>query len=400
MSWRALGAVVVLVATGAMASLPARSGPALLDFSAQEIARIQQHGPWPLPPGRDPGNRLSGQAAAIALGQQLFFDRRLSPDGRLSCASCHIPAKAFADGRVRSQGRVLLDRNAPSVWNAVHERWHGWDGASDSLWSQALRPLSDPRELASNAAHVARVIRQDAQLACRWVQVFGSLPQADAQVTLVDAAKALGAFGATLVSGATPFDHFRDALARGDRAAAERYPLAAQRGLRLFVGRGQCQLCHVGPMFSNGEFADIGVPFFVRPGVVDPGRHGGIQALMSSPFNLMSAWSDGPDEAALKTRHVDLQHRNFGEFKVPSLRNVADTAPYMHNGRIASLRDVVRHYSRLDLDRLHADGENILKPLLLTTRESSDLEAFLRSLSAADARRWRANPTPVCQSVP
>jgi cytochrome c peroxidase len=403
MTWQALGALVVaMVAAVAAAPLPSRAEAAagLLDFSAEEIARIQQHGPWPPPAARDAGNRLSGQSEAIALGQQLFFDPRLSPDGRMACASCHVPAKAFTDGRARSLGRGLLDRNAPSLWNAVHERWHGWDGASDSLWAQALRPLTDPREMRTSAAHVARVLVQDAQLACRWTRVFGAPPQADAQATLVDAAKALAAFNASLVSGPTPFDRFRDALARGDRAAAARYPMPAQRGLRLFVGRGQCQLCHVGPMFSNGEFGDIGVPFFVRPGVVDPGRHGGIQVLKASPFNLLSGWSDGPDDAALKTRHVDLQHRNFGEFKVPGLRNVADTAPYMHNGRLATLRDVVQHYARLNLERLHADGENILKPLALTGQESSDLEAFLRSLSAPDARRWKPARTRACQASP
>jgi len=372
-------------------------GGGVLDFDGDEIGRILQHGPWPPPPAVDPGNRWSAQPAAVALGRQLFFERRLSADGRMSCATCHVPARAFTDGRAKSQGRVLLDRNAPALWNAVHERWQGWDGATDSLWSQALRPLTDPREMGSNAAHVARVVREDAQLSCRWQAVFGGPPQADAEATLVQAAKAIGAFNASLVSGRTPFDNFRDALARGDRAAATRYPLAAQRGLRLFVGRGQCHLCHVGPMFSNGEFADIGVPFFVRPGVVDPGRHGGIRALQASPYNLLSPWSDGPDAAALKTRHVDLQHRNFGEFKVPSLRNVAKTAPYMHDGQLATLRDVLRHYSTLNLDRLHADGDAILQPLRLTAAETRDLLAFLRSLSAPDATRWQAGPLPGCR---
>ena len=107
-----------------------------------------------------------------------------------------------------------------------------------------------------------------------------------------------------------------------------RYLLPAQRGRRLFIGRSQCSTRHVGAMFSNGEFADIGAAFFVKPGVVDPGRHGGITALRASPCHLLGRHSDAPaGAAALKTRHVNLQHRSFGEFKVPSLRNVADTAP-------------------------------------------------------------------------
>jgi cytochrome c peroxidase len=199
---------------------------------------------------------------------------------------------------------------------------------------------------------------------------------------LVDASKAIAAFLETLDSGRTPFDEFRDALARGDRAAAARYPVAAQRGLRIFVGRGNCSFCHFGPAFTNGEFADVGIPYFVAPGRVDPGRHGGIQQLLADRFNLLGSHSDDASGAAAsKTRHVALQHRNYGEFKVPGLRNVGRTAPYMHNGRLATLRDVVRHYSELDEERLHADGERILRPLKLTGQETEDLVAFLESLS-------------------
>lgn len=397
--WLALASALVSAAALAAPAAP-RQGQ-LLDFTSAERQSILQHGPWPPPPARDPGNALHGQTEAIALGRLLFFDKRLSADGKMSCASCHVPARAFADGLARSMGREPLDRNAPTLWNAVHERWQGWDGAADSLWSQAIRPLVDPREMAASPGQVARVIASDPQLSCRWQRLFGTPPASDASdATLVQAGKAIGAFNATLVSGPTPFDTFREALARGDRRTAARYPLAAQRGLRLFVGRGQCNVCHVGPMFSNGEFGDIGMPFFVRPGQVDPGRHGGISALLASPFNLLSRWSDGPPEAALKTRHVELQHRNFGEFKVPSLRNVAVTAPYMHDGQLATLRDVVRHYSELNLERLHADGESILKPLRLTPGESADLEAFLRTLTDPRAGRWKPGPLAAVRCPP
>lgn len=404
--------------------------PALLAFSADERRRIARHGPWPPPPSLDAGNALAGNAAAVALGQRLFFDARLSPDGRLACASCHLPGLAFSDGQPRSVGRpdpvlaasklqVPLDRNAPSLWNAGHQRWYGWDGAFDSLWSQALHPLMAPREMAADAGHLARVIAEDADLSCRWRQVFGgprlrpaggngpvggsgpasggsNRSQLSDEGVAVDLAKVLGAFVASLVSGRTPFDDFRDALARNDRRTAARYPLAAQRGLRLFVGRGRCSTCHVGPLFSNGEFGDIGLPFFVRPGVVDPGRHAGITALRASPYNLLGPWADntvsGAADAARKTRYVDQQQRNFGEFKVPSLRNVAATAPYMHDGQLATLGAVLDHYSTLDPERLHADGEQILQALHLSPDEHADLLAFLNSLSDPRAAQWRAAP--------
>ncbi|MFM8769413.1 MAG: cytochrome-c peroxidase, partial [Rubrivivax sp.] len=296
------------------------------------------------------------------------------------------------DGRARSVGVAELDRNAPTLLDAAHERWLGWDGAADSLWGQSIRPLLDAREMASSAEHLQAELARQPALAAAWWRVFGQEVRAqEPQTVLVGTAKAISAYVATLVSGRTPFDEFRDALARGDQAAAARYPLAAQRGLQLFIGRGNCQLCHGGPRFTHGEFADIGLRFFVRPGVVDAGRFAGIEALKASPHNLLSRWADapppgGPDEAP-KTPHEDATHRNFGEFKVPGLRQVARTAPYMHDGQLATLEAVVQHYSELNLERLHADGEQVLRPLHFSPQEAQDLAAFLRSLTAPGSKR-------------
>lgn len=395
MSWRALAGAWLLAAAVVPTALAADHRAPV--FTPQERARILAHGPWPPATGRDPGNAHSGRREAIALGQHLFFDPRLSPDGRMSCASCHLPAKAFTDGRARSHGREPLDRNAPSLWNAVHERWWGWDGAADSLWSQAIRPLTDPRELASHPGHLRQLLSGDPELACRWRRAFAAPPPADDEALLVLTAKALGAFVGSLVSGRTTFDRFRDALSRGDTRAQARYPADAQRGLQLFVGRGRCHLCHAGPGFSNGEFADIGAGFFVRPGDVDTGRHGGIRALLSSRYNLLSEHANLRGDDALKTRHIALQHRNFGEFKVPSLRNVSLTAPYLHDGQIATLDGVVRHYAEINLERLHADGERILEPLHLSAGEHADLLAFLNSLADPQALAWQPARWPACR---
>ena len=234
----------------------------------------------------------------------------------------------------------------------------------------------------SDVARVAAAVRADVGMRARYRAAFGREPPANDEAVAVDVAKALAAYQETLVSGRTPFDDFRDALARGDRAAAARYPMAAQRGLAIFVGAGNCSVCHSGPRFSNGEFHDIGIAFFVEPGRVDPGRHEGIRKLQASRYNLLGPFNDDPARStATSTRFVALDHRNYGEFKVPSLRDAARTAPYMHNGSLASLRDVVRHYSQLDEDRLHADGERILKPLGLVKYDVDDLVAFLESLS-------------------
>jgi cytochrome c peroxidase len=254
--------------------------------------------------------------------------------------------------------------------------------------------------MGASASLVAKVVRADAGLECRYRAAFGG-PQPDDERLLVDAAKAIAAFVATRTSGRTPFDEFRDALARSDRTAAARYPLAAQRGLQLFVGKGSCSVCHFGAGFTNSEFHEIGVPFMLAPGRVDPGRHGGIKRLVADPYNLLGKYNDDPSRAsATKTRHVELQHANFGQFKTPGLRDVARTAPYMHNGRLATLRDVVRHYSELDLERLHTHGEQLLRPLKLSEQETDDLVAFLDSLTDPGATAAPAADRPVAGCKP
>ena len=366
-------------------------------FSDAEVRAIAAHGPWPPAFRPDPSNRVSGNTEAIDLGERLFFERRLSANGEHSCSRCHLPERNWTDGEARARGLALTDRNTPSLANVRLARWFGWDGAHDSLWSQGMRPILDAKEMGSSAAQVAKRVREDADLSCRYRRVFGA-PASEDEKVLVDVAKALAAFQETLVSGRTPFDEFRDALVKGDKAGIAKYPESAQRGLQIFIGKGSCNTCHVGPAFTNGEFHDTGVPFFIEPGRVDPGRHEGIKKLLSSRYNLLGKYNgDAARSSATGTRHVVLEHRNFGEFKTPSLRNLAMTAPYMHNGRLATLRDVVNHYSTISPDRLHSDGEAILKPLQLSERETQDLVAFLESLQDGGESYSRRAFVPDCR---
>jgi cytochrome c peroxidase len=353
----------------------------LPDYTPEERQRILSHGPWPPKAAADPSNRVSGKPEAVAFGEKLFFEPRLSGTGSVLCATCHAPFRAFQDGRARAFGLEDVDRNTPSILNARFGRWFGWDGGQDSLWSQSIRPLLDPREMNASAAHVSRVVKEI--FAADYEKAFGRRPASSDDEILVDVGKALAAFQETLVSGRTPFDEFRDALERDDQASMRKYPLAAQRGLKIFVGRGNCSLCHFGPQFTNGEFADIGIPFFLKGGKVDPGRSEGLRKLKESPYTLVGRFNDDRGgKSAVSTRHVEPQHRNFGEWRVPGLREVARTAPYMHNGHLATLRDVAKYYSEINEERLHSDGEKILRPLKLTQSEIDDLVAFLESLSA------------------
>ncbi len=366
---------------------PALAQPVL--FTTQEHDAILAHGPWPpdMPP--DPSNRVSGKAGAIAFGRTLFFNTRLSESKDLSCASCHDPARAFADAKPRSIGIAPVDRNSIALANLRLNRWFGWDGKSDSLWAQSIHPILDRRELGATAELIAGRVADSADLRAAYNSVFGTkLDGARPEAVLVDLAKALAAYQETLITPPTAFDRFRDALETDDRAGIAAFPEAAKRGLRLFLGRGNCALCHSGPNFTNGEFHDVGISHFAAPGRVDPGRHGGIAVMRASPFNLLGPYSDDAARGtAAPTLFVEPLHRNWGEFRVPSLRNVGATGPYMHDGSLPDLVTVAQHYSDIPEERLHADGERLLVPLRLSADEIADLLAFLRSLDGDPRER-------------
>lgn len=371
-------AAIVTCTTAAVANEP----DGLL-LSEEEIAKIIRHGPWPPERQRDPSNRVSGEPLAIAFGKKLFFDPRLSANGKIACSTCHDPELGWTDGKPKAGGLARLDRNTQSLFNAAGNRWFGWDGRNDSLWAHSIGPILDPKEMGLLPDKVKALVLSDEELTGLYSETFGASPAGRVAIDLVvDLAKAMAAFQETITSGRTTFDDFRDALARGDLAASMAYPVSAQRGAALFVGRGRCNLCHVGPRFTNDEFDDAGVPYFTGPGRVDRGRHGGIQKLKASKFNLLGRYNDNPEKAdGWATRQVAKTHRTFGQFKVPSLRQLTFTAPYMHDGSLGTLEDVARHYSTINLDRIHSDGALVLEPLNLSPQESGDLVSFLKTLS-------------------
>ncbi len=351
------------------------------EFGAAERALIAQHGPWPPQLARDDSNAVSENEAAIRLGEMLFFDHGLGNDSKFSCATCHDPGKGFSDGRVTGQGRRQLPRNTPSLLNLKASRWYGWGGEHDSLWAQSIRPILAFDEMASTPQIVKDVLLGRERYRQLYRSAFGSEVADDGgELILVHAGKALAAYQETLVSERGAFDDFRDALLDNDAAGIEAYPQAAQRGLRIFIGKGGCNRCHIGPRFTSGEFGNVGISL-VSPGGVDTGRFHGIERLEANPYNLLGIFNDGdPKQNAIGTGEVRATPRNRGEFKIPSLRGVALTAPYMHNGSIKSLREVVMHYSELDLERVNADARNLLRPLKLSETEIDDLVSFLESL--------------------
>jgi cytochrome c peroxidase len=348
-------------------------------FSEAEVRAILAHGPWPTPIATDPSNRASGKRPAIELGERLFFDPRLSAEGRFSCGTCHVPERNWTDNRTLGFAAAEVSRNTPTLMNVRLGRWFGWDGASDSLWSQSIRPILDRRELGASPAHVADLIRKDDQLACRYRRTFGAAPGTDDEAVLVDVGKVLAAFVETFESPPTPFDRFRRALARGEPLKAGLYSDAAERGLKLFIGKGNCSTCHSGPNFSSGEFQDNGFSARGRP---DPGRVEGLKHVQASRFNLHGRYNDDPQRGVRAPRAGD------EGFKVPTLRHLMLTAPYGHHGEFATIAEVVRHYSE--------QGSAKLKPLKLSAQEQTDLVVFLESLSTL-SNPWRPEDHARCQ---
>ncbi|MFN0216979.1 MAG: cytochrome-c peroxidase [Saprospiraceae bacterium] len=348
------------------------------------------------------------QTAEQRLGKALFFDPRLSKNGQLSCASCHNPEKNWADGRPKSMGLEMGSRNTPSLWNVRDNRWFFWDGRADSRWSQALKPIESPIEMGGNRLSVYHLINNDAKYAQLYAEAFGISPRythdADFPANgcpshhnlelkqhwnaldtveksfvndlFVNVGKAIAAFEALIVSDSSRFDQYALGVKTGDDKLKAALNENEQIGLKLFIIAG-CINCHNGPDFTDKEFHNIRLPQLTSP--PDSGRASGIRELFSDPFNGLSNRNDPGFENPI--RFIRQVPRNFGEFKTPSLRNVTRTAPYMHDGRFATLEEVLAYYNTLKnaADTLPG-AETVLQPLFLNQDELKDLLLFLSTL--------------------
>lgn len=396
------------------ADLPeALETPEAVVFTPEEQRRIFQHSPLP-PPPPDPTNRVADSAPAALLGQRLFFETRLSDSGRMACATCHRPLLGWSNGQPLGQGTGRPTRlHVPTLWNVAYNRWFFWDGRADTAWTQALEPLENPAEIGTNRVRLARLVAADPVLRPAYVEAFGPPPsfadparfpadampepfntesalhQAWTAMTPADQdavdrvftnlGKSLAAFERRLVSRNAPFDRFVEGLREDDPAKLAALSIEAKRGLRLFIGRGNCRACHSGPSFSNGEFHSLGLP--ESASFFESGRLRGITMLRMNPLNGVGRYSDDPGASPARFLPKDA-HETFNQVKTPTLRNVAQTAPYMHNGRMRTLNEVLRFYSdRHGAQRVAPQDEALLRPLQLTGREIADLTAFLESLT-------------------
>jgi cytochrome c peroxidase len=389
----------------------------MVEFTPQEVEKLLTLSPLPDPPP-DPTNSVYEDARAARLGQALFFDARLSVNGAVSCSTCHDPARHFVDGKLQGEALGVVPRHTMPLWNVAHNRWFFWDGRADSLWAQALGPLEDPREHGTSRTAIAHVVQSDPNLARAYRAVFGELPalgdvrrfpdaarpvledpehplsvawgamrRADREAVervFANVGKAIAAYERQLLSRRSAFDEFVAGVRAADASRQAALDEDARRGLKLFLGKARCVLCHSGPNFTDREFHNTRVPASEGGTSTDPGRWRGIELVQANPFNGMGRHSDAPDGAAReKVAFLRRNPHNYAEFKTPSLRNVALTPPYMHEGQLATLQEVMHFYSTLERQQLSPTKRRdpLLVPVALTDEESADLVRFLGALS-------------------
>jgi cytochrome c peroxidase len=354
-------------------------------------------------PPPDTSNAKGDDPKAAALGVKLFADKTLSPSGTIACASCHDPARDFADAVPQSTGLAKVDRNAPSVALAAHAKWQFWDGRADTLWMQALDPLENAKEAGSSRLFVAHAIFDRYRV--EYEGIFGAMPALDNagrfpasgkpgdpawQAMLADDQKAvtrvfvnvgksIAAFERTLRVGANALDEYIG----GNKAALKDQE---KLGLNAFFTAG-CAQCHYGPRLTDDAFHAVRFPTGRQDGTADRGRLDGVAPLLMSEFNAASEYSDdrsrGDWLSWLDLRRDEQADRFIGTFKTPALRGVPATGPYGHGGTLATLADVVDNYSKAGLPATDARAVGATEPWVpeFSDEHKAPLEAFLKVLT-------------------
>lgn len=336
-------------------------------------------------PRLDATNKVDGLQVAQELGHDLFRDPGLSRCGTVSCDSCHSGDGRTVDtATAEGCGGQRTERNPPTVLNVRHNRWFMWDGRADSLWSQAILPLTNPVEMDSDAEVVRARLVAEESYRTRYQTLFGVAPSGvAAPVLMANVGKLMAAYERVLMQVDAPFDaDVKRFIAAAEAGSAEGDP--AYLGLKTFVRKGQCIVCHKGPSLTDELFHNVGLE---DRGPGAGGQWAVLNALLDWEFNAAGRHSDDPNGAdALRLRTLRSQAKQEeleGAFRTPSLRNVALTAPYMHTGAQATLEEVVDFYNDGGNPEGSFTGKRTVTivPLELTDAEKRALVELLKSLT-------------------
>jgi cytochrome c peroxidase len=320
----------------------------------------------------------------IELGDELFNDKRFSSTGEVSCATCHDPKKAFTDSPlVTSEGinKLTGTRNAPTVINAAYFKLFFWDGRSLDMEDQAQHPMVNPVEMGlANHDPVLKIVRTDPEYVARFKKVFNKEGE---QITMKEVQQAIASFERTIVAGDSPFDRWH--YGHDENAVSEQ----AKRGFNIFLTKGRCVSCHTMEQeyatFTDNRFHNIGVGINRIQNEV-PQFAPAFLAAKASGSDVDKAVLTNPKASELGRFAVTETLDEIGAFKTSTLRNVAVTAPFMHDGSLKTLRDVVEHYNNGGITNKNDHVNDFLsggiRPLNLTDDEMSDLVAFLESLTS------------------
>jgi cytochrome c peroxidase len=359
----------------------------------------------------DPSNRYADDSAAAAFGRELFFDTRLSGNGKVACGTCHVPERDFQDGIPLGKGAGVTGRRTMPVAGTAWSPWMFWDGRMDSQWWQALGPLESAVEHNGDRTMYAHYIATYRQ--AEYERVFGKMPRLDGlpshagpngndeaqaawgqmadarrdSVTrvFVNLGKAIAAFERGIGFDTTRFDRYVAAELSGKpHTDASRLTADEEAGLRLFIGKANCVNCHNGPRFTDDHFHNTGVAASTIVPGVDSGRAVGARQVVAGEFNCLSKYSDAKQNQCSELRFAVTEGEELVRaFKTPSLRSVSLREPYMHAGQVATLTDVIAHYNRAPRAPF---GKTELKKLRLSATERQQLELFLRTLNATPGK--------------
>ena len=357
----------------------------------------------PLAP--DPSNRYADDARAAVLGRELFFDTRLSGNGKVACATCHVPSTEFQDGTPLGHGVGVTGRRTMPVAGTAHSPWFFWDGRADSQWGQALGPLESAVEHGGTRTQYAQVVA--AHYRDQYAKVFGALPDLtglpsqagpvadaaqraawdriaparrdDISRVYANIGKAIAAYERTIAYGPSRFDRYIDAeLAGRAHTPEDAFNADEAAGLKIFIGKGSCTNCHNGALLTDNHFHNTGIPK-ATSAPLDSGRTLGVRHALDGEFNCTSRYSDAKADDCDELRFADTDGPELlHAFKTPSLRNIAARAPYMDAGQFKDLETVIEHYNAAPRSPL---GHSELKPLRLSPKERAQLVAFLETLT-------------------